>query len=127
MFKVPEKYRIKFNPGDPYYSDKDFGNNGAFRIKSLKLKHNLFCIASDGHDWEHVSVTRENGLETKKTPTWEEMCFVKNLFWDKIDVVVQYHPAENEYVNHHPYCLHLWRPMNQVIFTPPPYLVGPKK
>jgi len=33
-------------------------------------------------------------------------------------------PAESEYVNLHPFCLHLWRPKGTTIPTPPRALVG---
>ena len=108
MFKVPEKFRLSPADDPKYGSDERYGNNGAFYIKSLKLRRPVFCIASDRMGWEHVSVTVQ-GVE--RAPFWHEMCFVKQLFWDRDDAVVQYHPAESEYVNCHPYCLHLWRPV----------------
>jgi hypothetical protein len=73
-------------------------------------------------DWEHVSVST-----TTRTPSWQEMCWVKDLFWGKEEVVMQLHPAKSEYVNHHPYCLHLWKPIDSVIPLPPSHMVGPKK
>ena len=120
-FHVPEKFRIKKNAG-VYNSSQDDGNNGFFIIKSLRLKTPLRVIASDGAGWEHVSVSLQHG---KRCPKWSEMCFIKELFWDKTDTVLQYHPAEKDYISHHPYCLHLWRPVGQMIPTPPPVLVGP--
>lgn len=45
----------------------------------------------------------------KTCPTWEEMCVIKEMFFEPEERVVQYHPPESEYVNSHPYCLHLWR------------------
>jgi hypothetical protein len=56
------------------------------------------------------------------------MCQVKDLFWDAHEVVLQFHPAKQDYVNCHPHCLHLWRhkwKMKQVPL-PPAILVGPK-
>jgi hypothetical protein len=40
--------------------------------------------------------------------------------------VVQFHPPKSQYVNCHPYCLHLWRNKNQEVILPPSILVGPK-
>ncbi len=57
--------------------------------------------------WEHVSVSF--GGRAKRCPTWEEMCWVKRLFFEDEEVVVQFHPPESTYVNEHPFCLHLWR------------------
>ena len=43
-FKVPEKFRIKTGK---YGSDVSYGNEGAFLVKSLKLKRPLNFIASN--------------------------------------------------------------------------------
>jgi hypothetical protein len=53
------------------------------------------------------------------------MCFVKSLFWEPEDVVVQYHPAESKYVNNHNFCLHLWRWKGEMP-SPPMDLIGIK-
>lgn len=118
MFHVPEKFRLHTGP---MRSDSTYGNNGAFMVTSLKLKHSLKVVASDGMGWEHVSVSLHN-----RCPSWEDMCFIKRLFWDPEDVVIQYHPAESDYVNCHPFTLHLWRPAGQTIPVPDPILIGPK-
>ena len=97
------------------------GNNGCFAIP-LKHGQAVMVIASDGAGWEHVSVSRRD-----RCPTWDEMCQVKDMFWDQEDCVVQFHPPRSEYVNFHPYCLHLWRPIAGDPLTPPAFLVGPKE
>jgi hypothetical protein len=84
----------------------------------------LCIVASDGSEevpWEHVSVSTE-----KRCPTWEEMCWVKGLFFEEEEPVMQLHPPASEYVNYHPYCLHLWRPLEQLIPLPPSIAVGPR-
>lgn len=99
MFKVPEFARITTGR---LASDKSNGNNGAFEIP---CKHaTVYCIASDGAGWEHVSVHVEERFKLR-IPSWNEMCFVKNLFWSDQDLVVQYHPPKSEYVNNHPLCI----------------------
>lgn len=80
----------------------------------------LRCLATAGEGWDHVSVSLED-----RCPTWEEMCFVKDTFFKPAETVVQYHPAHDDYVNCHPFCLHLWRPLYQNMPKPPPALVGP--
>jgi hypothetical protein len=114
MFHVPNKYRV--TTGN-LASDDSYGNNGFFRFKVMGTW--CRCIVSDG-GWEHVSVS----LEPKRMPTWEEMCAIKDLFWDEDDVVVQYHPAKADYVNNHSRCLHLWR--TEDMPTPPSWMVGDK-
>ena len=65
----------------------------------------------DGFEWEHVSValTDHRGKYLKRLPTWDEMTFIKELFWDDQDCVIQIHPPRSEYVNLNPWVLHLWR------------------
>ena len=84
MFKVPEQYRI--TKGE-LASDFLYGNNGAFKV--FRGRTTFLIIASDGMGWEHVSVhCLTDGKE--RTPTWSEMCFVKDLFWSDDDCVIQY-------------------------------------
>lgn len=77
-----------------------------------------FVVFSWGGGWDHVSVSFQ-----RRCPTWEEMCIVKDIFFRDDECVVQYHPAKKDYVNMHPYCLHLWRPQNEKIPMPPKILV----
>lgn len=106
-----------------YGSTTREGLMGAFSIMGPKGAQLL--IVSSGSDsetgWEHVSVSCAN-----RTPNWAEMCFVKDLFWGEEETVLQYHPPRSTYVNCHPLCLHLWRPLDAAIPMPPPMLVGPK-
>lgn len=102
------------------YGDTGAGTaNGVFMVRRKGIV--LRMIASDGDGWEHVSVST-----TTRCPTWEEMCFVKGLFFTPDEAVIQYHPPEEEYVNNHPYCLHLWRPTDQAVPLPPASFVGNK-
>ena len=112
-FKCPDKYRVQV-PGYPAGDER----NGCF-IVPLKHQQKLRIIASDGFGWEHVSVSRRD-----RCPTWDEMCQIKALFWDDDDCVIQYHPPRSEYVNNHPYCLHLWRPIGVSLPMPPSIMVG---
>lgn len=117
MFKVPEQFRII----NGYFGSTPIdGNNGAFMLK-LKHSQKLMAIVSDQEGWEHVSVSRKD-----RTPTWDEMCQVKNIFWGEEDAVVQIHPPKSEYVNNHPYCLHLWRCVHTGMPLPPSIMVGVK-
>lgn len=134
--KVPNQYRIgqaiKFGEttNDPrikaasiYNSTDDEGNNGAFVLpkQGSKVGFYFFIIASSGMDWEHVSVSI---IPQMRCPTWEEMCYIKSFFWEDEEAVMQLHPPKSEWVNNHPYCLHLWRPILKEIPLPPKGMVG---
>lgn len=117
MMHVPEKYRVVKGP---YGSDASFGNNGAFFVPRMgKAPFKIIC--SDEFGWEHVSVSLPD-----RCPTWDEMCYIKGVFWDDEDCVMQLHPPRSSWINNHPYCLHLWRPTEGAIPLPPPLMVGYK-
>lgn len=111
-FHVPETCRVRIGRLASTIGD---GNNGAF-----DLGRGMFAIASDGMGWEHVSVSFPN-----RTPSWDEMCQVKRIFWDDEDCVVQFHPRRSEYRNLHRHCLHLWRCSYAEFPEPNPELVAP--
>lgn len=92
------------------------GNSGNGIFKVFVEGRSLFCIASNGGGWEHVSVSMRG---QKRCPTWDEMCAIKDMFFEPEEVVMQLHPAESRYINLHPYCLHLWRPTTTDIPMPP--------
>lgn len=142
MFHVPNKHRVTVSlmrtlglgtPDSRVITSENDGNNGMFiimpkdfpsSIRSQIAKHPagtriITIIASDGAGWDHVSVSTPD-----RCPLWEEMSFIKSLFWDDEDTVVQFHPKESEYVNNHKYCLHMWRNQSQEFITPPKILVG---
>ena len=96
------------------------GNNGFFSFKKNNIR--FYCQSSDGEGWEHVSVS----LSVKRCPDWEEMCMIKNMFWDDEDCVVQYHPPKSDWVSMHQFCLHLWRPVEGDVKRPPSIMVGLK-
>ena len=81
-------------------------------------------IWSNSFDWEHVSIAPFN---RRIIPSWEDMCKLKDMFFYDEEVVVQYHPAKKDYVNNLSNCLHLWRPLNADMPTPPSILVGIKE
>lgn len=98
------------------------GPYGAFFVHGpcgCELK--IVASGADETGWEHVSVSTQ-----RRPPNWQEMSFVKDLFWDDEECVMQLHPPKSQYVNNHPYCLHMWRPTRTDIPLPPSILVGLK-
>jgi len=117
--KETEKWRFR----DGLYASNPGEDFGAFEIPG-PCGRTLRIIASSadescGISWEHVSVSLPN-----RCPNWEEMCFVKNLFWDAEETVMQLHPPRSQYINNHPHCLHLWKPSKVDIPLPPQHAVG---
>ena len=94
-------------------------HNGLFKISKNGIIYKV--IASDGLEWDHISVTLMRGSHKaiKRTPTWEEMSWLKDLFFKPQELVIQYHPPKDDNVNCHNWCLHLWRPHNHTIPMPP--------
>ena len=97
---------------------------GAFVIPHNGLL--ICCIISDQMNWDHVSVSLRSKDQTKmikRTPTWEEMEFVKRLFFEPDEVAVQYHVREDDHINVHDYVLHLWRGQQINYIMPPKIMV----
>ena len=85
----------------------------------LTLHGKTFRVVwSNGGGWEHVSMSTSS-----RCPTWEEMCKAKDVFFYPYEICVEYHPAEKDYVNFHPYCLHIWRPVDGKFPKPPKIFV----
>lgn len=57
--------------------------------------------------WEHVSMDID--FPTERVPNFQEMSILKDMFWNSTEITMQVFPAEKDYVNCHPYTLHLWR------------------
>lgn len=103
---------------------------GAFVIPSPVDGLDLRCVVSAGESsdrlhglppWDHVSVSRID-----RCPWWEEMDFIARLFFRPHETAMQLHVPAADHVNHHPYCLHLWRPAGlKKIPLPPSIMVGP--
>lgn len=98
------------------------GGTGYAHLISSKKPHPAVVVFSNGGGWDHVSVSFSN-----RTPTWDEMCEIKRMFFRPDEICVEYHPADSEYVNNMPYCLHIWRPQQEPIPTPPSWMVGSKQ
>jgi len=115
MFKCPEQYRSE-RVELSVYGERGDETNGCFDAMGPD-GYRLVIIASGGGGWEHVSVHRVG--DPKHAPSWDEMCYVRQLFWEKEDTVMQLHPAGSKYVNTHSGTLHLWRPIGRDIPLPP--------
>lgn len=96
---------------------------GIFTVPSPIDKQDLCVIAASGEGWEHVSVSRSS-----RCPNWPEMERIKRMFFHDDEVCMQLHVATAEHISFHPYCLHIWRPIDgREIPLPPSWMVGPTK
>src|SRR3990167_1899538 len=123
----PVLNKHRFRRGIYKTTDED-GTMGKFILRMVPSRPPMVILSTgtqqtniNGKLWEHVSVSMTN-----RTPTWEEMCFVKNLFWEDEETVVQFHPKKSEYRNLHPYCLHLWKRVGEEFELPPAIAVAPE-
>lgn len=119
-----EKYRIRYGL---YGSDSSLGFNGQFILPGIKRRSRLLVMVSDGIDpiskgWEHASVSH---MDDDLIPSWDDMAYVKDKFWDDEETVIQFHPKKSEYVNNFQ-VLHLWKKIDIDFELPPSILVGIK-
>jgi hypothetical protein len=54
------------------------------------------------------------------------MQYIKQFFWEDEEEAMQLHPRESEYINNHPFTLHMWRPQFVELPKPPSFMVGLK-
>lgn len=81
-------------------------------------------IITWGAGWEHASIAP---FKRNITPSWDDMCRLKDLVFNDDEACIQIHPAKVEYVNFKPNCLHLFRCTYKEMVLPPACLIGPLK
>lgn len=70
-------------------------------------------IWSENEDgMEHVSVSPKKKF---RVPTWDDMCVLKDVFFEDEEEAYQIHPKKSEYVNAVENCQHLWKPKGHEI------------
>ncbi|MBW1812170.1 MAG: hypothetical protein JRJ39_00480 [Deltaproteobacteria bacterium] len=115
--KLPSNLE-KLRVDHPFYEKQIPGNiEGCFRIPYRY--HKLLVICGCGEGWDHVSVSLKH-----RCPKWEEMCFIKNLFFKSDELAIQFHPPEKDYINVGKTVLHLWRPWDQEVQLPPKWMLA---
>ncbi len=116
--RLLDAHRIRNNG---FYENDGDETCGAFYIPSPIDRHPMCVIASVGEGWDHVSVSRTN-----RCPNWTEMEHVKRLFFLDAETAMQLHVPPSEHRSLHPYCLHMWRPLDCEIPRPPADHVAPE-
>lgn len=97
-------------------------DGGTCKKTFIPNKYPAVIVFSFGGGWDHVSMSFYN-----RCPTWEEMCWLKDTFFNEDETVIQFHPKKSEYVNNFPYTLHLWKKQGQEHELPPSIFVGIKE
>lgn len=115
-----DRYRMKSPMITKIYGGIGDSSNGIFSFGTEE--NQIRIIASSGEGWDHVSVSLKD-----RCPTWDEMEAVKRKFFKDDETAMQLHVPPTDHINHHPYCLHLWRPIGGHIPRPPSWMVGPDK
>ncbi len=88
--------------------------HGVGEVDIGNWRGSVIWTTEDG--WDHVSVAP---YDRDILPSWEDMCVLKDMFFDEDETVVQFHPSKKEYVNLVKNCLHLWRPNIGELVIPP--------
>lgn len=124
MKPEPNKEIDFYRRNNPAIGPSEAGCNYGFFVVNMR-GFELRIVASDGDEslgnWEHVSVSLAD-----RCPTWEQMTFVKSLFWRDDETVIQFHPKKSAHVNNHAYCLHMWKKRGVDHELPPEILIGSK-
>lgn len=105
-------------------STHENGNDGCFLLPGLRRargekREELIVFSEVGRGWEHVSVSV---LRKPRHPTWEEMYYVRDMFWPRDEPVLQFYTTKSDSLS-----LHLWRAMDQELRLPDPLLPGEKE
>lgn len=94
----------------------------SFRIQKCKFKGMLVLISInlvDKEFWMHVSYSYAD-----KLPDWSATKFIKNIFIGEEKAAYTILPKKSEYVNHMPYCLHLWHCLSKPDYLPDFRILG---
>lgn len=124
MKQAPSKFLESYRVSDgPLKSDPTYGMNGAFWLPLVGEPATFVIVVSDLAAWDHVSVHIEKKDEERRIPTWDEMEYIRKLFFRGDEWVMQLHAPADKHINMNPYTLHLWRPQKQTIPIPPAEMV----
>jgi hypothetical protein len=89
---------INLPPGHPLEGLRVYARKGG-----LKVLFSVDNLHGDGKTWIHVSMSKEFHL-----PTYDDMCSVKSIFIGDDRQALQIFPKKSEWINIHPFTLHLW-------------------
>ena len=132
-FKIPEERRLTDKSAKSWtYLGKEvmtmitevgYKEDGYFFIPPVNSKGAAFekggkylCKATLVDGWRVVAV---NVPAEGRSPTWEELHWVKKFFFDEDDVTVLFQPGKSTYVGDATYWIHFFFPENADVSHPP--------
>lgn len=119
MLHSPEENRIRDKK--LVGSFEATGNNGLFILPNDKIVGSFFVIWVETEPgFIHMTVTvNRKGHKGGRAPNTEELTWVKEQFWDKEDVVVQYFVGAEGYQHINPAIVNLYE-CTRIFFPVPP-------
>lgn len=118
--------RFRHTKADKPMATKEGDPFGVFYIENAGTAFIIIFDNGSESGWEHASMRVKAPSGQERLANWSEMCWLKGLFWEDEECVAQIHPPKSEYINCHPYVLHLWKEVGKQFPRPPSLLVGPK-
>lgn len=94
----------------PEMAVQEGGYNGGYGDITMERWTGSVVWVTDETGWQHVSVCP---YDPDIMPTWDEMCRIKDIFFEDEEIAIQMHPPKSHYVNIMQNCLHLWRPLDK--------------
>lgn len=83
------------------------------------LKVGVNAFGHKGHIWIHASISHPDRL-----PSYSELCLLKEAVFGRHGICAQVFEAEENHVNIHPNCLHLWGPLEPSAWPLPRFTGG---
>lgn len=110
--------RLRAIEAHPRVTVVESGDDGGVAVVRRRVGPPLRVLFSWGEGWDHVSVSRVDG----RVPGWEDMRWVKAIFFRRDEWAVEYHPPDAKHISHAE-VLHLWRPQAAELLAPPEWMV----
>jgi hypothetical protein len=89
----------------PWSEGQGFMNARWYKGRGLAVCVEVECV--DGSLWIHISLSRGHEM-----PDYADLTHVKRTFLGPHRKAIMVLPAEREHYNLHPYCLHLYSPID---------------
>lgn len=119
-------YEDIINNGKLQINTKYNDGNGVIQIRAYYhdpvTQKRYWCKFTRAEGWEHVTVSPQP--QRGKTPEWDVMCKIKDIFWDEEECCIEFHPRKSQYINNNETCLHIWKPIGIDLPEPNTLLLG---